>query len=200
MTPAAAPTHAEIPSDRLQRFDQFYQNIESDESEGIVEERLEDIQLEARFVANKIRNLIDNKYQVWDRKKNTYRDIEYKDIVILLRSTSSSAPIFEQEIMNLGLAVFSDSSQEYLDSIEIQTIISLLKIIDNPIQDIPLVTVLRSNIGKFTDDELVQIRLSDKYDNFYTCLEKAIVNVDKPLQEKIKAFLNNLETWRKEQE
>ena len=174
-----------------------YQDINSDETE---EERLEDIQLEARFVANKIRNLIDNKYQVWDRKKNAYRDIEYKDIVILLRSTSSSAPIFEQEIMNLGLAVFSDSSQEYLDSIEIQTIISLLKIIDNPIQDIPLVTVLRSNIGKFTDDELVQIRLSDKYDNFYTCLEKAIVNVDKPLQEKIKAFLNNLETWRKEQE
>ena len=183
-----------------EKNDPSYQDINSDETEEIEEERLEDIQLEARFVANKIRNLIDNKYQVWDRKKNTYRDIEYKDIVILLRSTSSSAPIFEQEIMNLGLAVFSDSSQEYLDSIEIQTIISLLKIIDNPIQDIPLVTVLRSNIGKFTDDELVQIRLSDKYDNFYTCLEKAIVNVDKPLQEKIKAFLNNLETWRNEQE
>lgn len=62
--------------------------------------------------------------------------------------------------------VFSDTSQEYLDSIEIQTIISLLKIIDNPMQDIPLVTVLRSNIGKFTDNDLVTIRLNDKYDDF----------------------------------
>ena len=49
---------------------------------------------------------------------------------------------------------------------------SLLKIIDNPIQDIPLVTVLRSSIGGFTDNELVEIRLSDKYDNFYECMKK----------------------------
>ena len=68
------------------------------------------------------------------------------------------------------MPVFSDSTQEYLESIEIQTIMSLLKIIDNPIQDIPLVTVLRSSIGGFTDNELVEIRLSDKYDNFYECM------------------------------
>ncbi|MDQ9774697.1 3'-5' exonuclease, partial [Acinetobacter baumannii] len=86
--------------------------------------------------------------------------IKYKDIVVLLRSTKTSAPIFEEEIINLDMPVFSDSSQEYLDSIEIENIMSLLRIIDNPIQDIPLVTVLRSNIGKFTDDELVEIRLS----------------------------------------
>src|SRR5699024_1179109 len=107
---------------------------------------IEDIELEARFVANKIQELIENKYQVYDKKKDAYRDIEYKDIVILLRATSKSAPIYEQEILNLGMPVFADSSQEYLDSIEIQTIMSLLKIIDNPIQDIPLVTVLRSPI------------------------------------------------------
>ena len=94
------------------------------------EERIEDIELEAKFVASKIKQLIDSKFPVWDRKKNTYRDITYKDIVILLRATSVSAPIFEQEILNLEMPVFSDSSQEYLDSIEIQTILSLLKIID----------------------------------------------------------------------
>ena len=89
------------------------------------------------------------------------------------------------------MPVFSDSSQEYLDSIEIQTIVSLLKIIDNPMQDIPLVTVLRSAIGKFTDDELVQIRLSDKFDNFYRCMQKAIIDVDKNLKLKIQNFLEN---------
>ncbi len=164
------------------------------------DEHIEDIELEARFVANKIQELIENKYQVYDKKKDAYRDIEYKDIVILLRATSKSAPIYEQEILNLGMPVFADSSQEYLDSIEIQTIMSLLKIIDNPIQDIPLVTVLRSPIGKFTDDELIQIRLNDKKDNFYTCMQKAVISCDEKLKNKIQNFLNNLDNWRKEQE
>ena len=164
------------------------------------QERFEDVELEAKFVANKIKKLIDEKFQVWDRKKNTYRDIEYKDIVVLLRSTSNLAPLYEQEILSQDLLVFSDSSQEYLDSIEIQTTMSLLKIIDNPIQDIPLVTVLRSFIGKFSDDELVQIRLSDKFDDFYTCMKKASIDVGKELKEKIENFLGKLESWRKEQE
>ena len=175
-------------------------NEENIESENTEEEHIEDIELEARFVANKTKELIKNKFQVYDRKKEKYRDIEYKDIVILLRATSKSAPIFEQELLNLDIPVFSDSSQEYLDSIEIQTIMSLLKIIDNPIQDIPLVTVLRSPIGKFTDDELIQIRLSDKKDNFYTCMQKAKISVNSELSNKIEQFLNNLDNWRKEQE
>lgn len=164
------------------------------------EERVENIELEARFVANRIKELIKEKFQVWDRKKSQYRNIEYKDIVILLRSTANIAPIYEQEILSLNMPVFSDSSQEYLGSIEIQTIMSLLKIIDNPMQDIPLVTVLRSFIGKFTDDELVQIRLSDKYDNFYVCMQKAMIDVNKELKEKICNFLSNLDKWRDEQE
>lgn len=168
--------------------------------EEIQEENIADVELEAKLVANKIKKLIESKYQVWDKKQERYRDIQYKDIVILLRATSNAAPIYEQEILNLQMPVFSDSSQEYLDAIEIQTIMSLLKIIDNPIQDIPLVTVMRSNIGGFTDDELIQIRLADKQDNFYTCLQKAKLSVDSKLKLKIEKFLESLEQWRKEQE
>ena len=73
-----------------------------------------------------------------------------------------------------------------MDSIEIQTIMSLLKIIDNPMQDIPLVTVLRSYIGKFTDNDLIQIRLSDKMTISTHCLEKAIIDVNEELKNKIK--------------
>ena len=129
-----------------------------------------------------------------------FRDITYKDIVVLLRSTKVNAPIFEEEMINLNIPVFSESSQEYLDSIEIQTIMSLLKIIDNPIQDIPLVTVLRSHIGNFTDDELVEIRLADKYDNFYQAMQKSKINVNKQLREKIDHFFANLEMWRRDKE
>lgn len=173
---------------------------DNDDTEEAAEERVEDIQVEARFVANKIKSLVESHFQVFDRKINGFRDIQYKDIVILLRSTKVNAPIFEEEIINLGMPVFSESSQEYLDSIEIQTIMSLLKIIDNPIQDIPLVTVLRSHIGNFTDDELVEIRLSDKYDNFYTAMQKARINVSSELKKKIDTFFHNLEKWRKEKE
>ena len=177
-----------------------------DDGEKIEEEdRIENVELEARFVANKIKELVDSKFQVCDKDKNNkdkkiYRDIKYKDIVILLRSTSTPAPVYEQELLNLEIPVFSDSSQEYLDSIEIQTIMSLLKIIDNPMQDIPLVAVLRSYIGKFTDNELVKIRLTDAYDNFYTCMQKAIIDVEESLKEKIQNFFDNLDKWRKEQE
>lgn len=177
-------------------YEAYFENL--DDSEEL--EHLENIEIEAKYVANKIKVLIDSKYQIYDRKKETFRNIAYKDIAILLRSTKDKASIYEQALINLDIPVFSDSNQEYLDSIEIQTIMSVLKIIDNPMQDIPLVTVLRSNIGKFTDNELVEIRLSDKYDNFYNCMQKAKVDVNLQLKEKIEKFLNQITTWRKEQE
>ena len=163
-------------------------------------EHLEDIDIEAKYIANKIQELIDSKFQVYDRKAEKFRDIRPRDIVILLRSTKNKASIYEQELIKKNLQVFSDSTQEYLDTVEIETIMNLLKIIDNPIQDIPLVTVLRSPIGGFTDDDLVNIRLSDKYDNFYECMQKAKVNVQPKLRAKIETFLNNIDNWRKEQE
>ena len=174
--------------------------MDDDIEQTEIEERVEDIEVEARFVAKRIQKLIQEKFQVWDRKKGDFRDIQYKDIVVLLRATTQAAPIYEQEILKLEMPVFSDTSQGYLDSIEIQTMLCLLKIIDNPMQDIPLVSVLRSSIGGFTDNDLVEIRLNDKQDDFYTCLKKAKVNANTELRNKIEKFLNQLEEWRKEQE
>ncbi len=197
-------TEEENEEDSQECSNKYYENSDDFDDEDVENldelEHLENIEIEAKYVANKIKKLIDSKYQVYDRKKEIFRDITYKDIAILLRSTKDKASIYEQELIKLDMPVFADSNQEYLDSIEIQTIMSLLKIIDNPMQDIPLVTVLRSNIGKFTDNELVEIRLSDKYDNFYNCMQKAKVDVNAQLKEKIEKFLNQIDTWRKEQE
>ena len=176
------------------------ESFEQEEEEAQEQEYLEDIDIEARFIANKIEELIRLKYQIYDRKTETFRNIRPKDIVILLRSTKDKASIYEQELTKKNLPVFSDSTQEYLETVEIETIMSLLKIIDNPIQDIPLVTVLRSPIYGFSDDDLVNIRLSDKYCNFYECMQKAKINVDQELKEKIEIFLNQIAQWRKEQE
>ena len=177
--------------------------IDYDEEESVEEEaqeNLEDIEIEAKFVAKKIKELVDSKYQVYDLKEKKYRNIKYRDIAILLRSTKAKAPIFEKELIEKDIPVYSDMSSEYIDTMEIQTILSLLKIIDNPMQDIPLATVMRSSIGKFTDNELVEIRLVDQYSDFYTALLKSKLSVSTELKEKIERFLDMLDRWRAEQE
>ena len=98
--------------------------------ENLEEEHIEDIELEAKYVTQKIQELIKSNYQVYDAKKQEFRPIKYKDIAILLRSTKTSAPIYEKELTKQDIPVYSDSGAEYLGSIEIQTILSLLKIID----------------------------------------------------------------------
>jgi len=128
---------------------------ESDESEEVIEKTV----LEARLCGKKIIELKNQGYS-------------YRDMAILLRSPAQSAPIYEKELIEQGIPVFSDATSEYLESIEIDTILSLLKVIDNPLQDIPLVTVLRSPIGGFTDNELVEVRMADRNAVFYMALEK----------------------------
>ena len=147
------------------------------------DERIEDVVLEARFVAKKVKELIDSEIEVYDKKQGL-RKVSYRDIAILLRSTSSAAPIYEKELNELEIPVFSDSSTTYLESVEIETMMSLLKIIDNPMQDIPLVTVLRSAIGNFTDNDLIEIRLTDKKCSFYEAMLKSRTKVDKEIKEK----------------
>lgn len=161
--------------------------------------QLEKEQIEAKFVVKKIKEIIDSKVQVKDKKLG-YRDVTYKDIVILLRSTSKLAPVYEKELVNNDIPVFSDSSNEYLDTIEIQTIISLLKILDNPIDDISLVSVLRSEIGTFDDNEIVEIRMCKRDGSFYDSLLVAKDELDGELKEKVNIFLNKLNRWRDESE
>lgn len=165
---------------------------EEDEEE---QERVEDDVLEAKFVANKIQELLNSDYMVFDKKLG-YRKIRPKDIVILLRATSNLSPIYEKEISELELPVFSDTSGTYLDTVEIQTILSVLKIIDNPLQDIPLVVVLRSSICNFTDNDLITIRLTDRNCNFYEALIKTRIICDGDLKDKIESFLEKLEKWK----
>ena len=158
---------------------------------------IEKEEIEAKFVAKKIESIINSRKQVKD-KKIGIRDIKYKDIVILLRSTSRLAPIYEKELIKRNIPVFSDSSNEYLDTIEIQTIINLLKILDNPIDDIALVSVLRSEIGAFTDNEILEIRLTRKDTKFYENLKAAREELKGELKQKVNNFLENIDSWRKQ--
>lgn len=168
---------------------------EEDEQDEEKEDIIEKTSLEAKLVAKKIQELIDNNYMVYD--KGTYRNITYRDIVILLRTTTNIAPIYEKEMLDAGFPVFCDTTAEYLNSTEIQTIMSVLKILDNPMQDIPLICVLRSPIGNFTDNELIEIRLQDRKSNFYIAMQKARIAVKEELRKKIDNFFELLEHWKK---
>ena len=140
------------------------------------EEEIDNIQLEARMVGKIIKNIItpneDGKVQmVYDKHLDEYRPVQFKDIVILLRATSAWAPVFADELMNMDIPTYADIGVGYFDTIEIKTIISLLQVIDNPLQDIPLIAVLKSPIFGFTPEELIDIRLEDKEKSFYEALE-----------------------------
>ncbi len=160
---------------------------EEDENEETAEV-IENAALEARLVAKKIKEL-------------NLSGVPFKSMTILLRSPKAVASIYEKELMDAKIPVFSDITTEYLNTIEIDTIMSLLKIIDNPLQDIPLVTVLRSEIGGFTDNELIEIRLVDKNISYYRAFEKAKESMDisQNLKEKITQFLDLLKTLKEEE-
>ncbi len=150
--------------------------INNKENEIEEEENLDNIQLEARMVGNIIKDLMkvneDGKIQkVYDKGIDGYRPVEFRDIVILLRATSAWAPVFADELMNMDIPTYADVGVGYFDTIEIKTILSLLQIIDNPMQDIPLISVLKSPIFGFTPEDLIDIRVQSKDKIFYEVLK-----------------------------
>lgn len=150
--------------------------INNKENEIEEEEKLDNIQLEARMVGNIIKDLMkvneDGKIQkVYDKGIDGYRPVEFRDIVILLRATSAWAPVFADELMNMDIPTYADVGVGYFDTIEIKTILSLLQIIDNPMQDIPLISVLKSPIFGFTPEDLIDIRVQSKDKIFYEVLK-----------------------------
>ena len=172
---------------------------EEDEEET-ENELIEKSEIEAKFVANRIKKLFEENYNVFDKKQG-YRKLKYKDIVILLRTTANIANLYEKELNKLEIPVFSDTSSSYFETEEIQIVLALLKIIDNPNNDIPLATVLRSMIGGFTDNELIEIRLNSKDTSFYEAMLNMLENEEQvDIREKVKNFLNTLEKWGQKQE
>lgn len=169
---------------------------EKEADEDSEEEDLDSIQLEARMVSGRINGLIHGNFMVFDKNIKGYRKIEYRDIVILMRSTAYSAPVFEVELMDRGIPVYADAGSGYFEVMEVQTIMSLLRIIDNPMQDIPLLAVLRSPVASFSPEELMDVRITDSKKSFYEALKLKAFLDDSDVSKKAKYFLKELEKWR----
>ncbi|WP_053220394.1 helicase-exonuclease AddAB subunit AddA [Virgibacillus senegalensis] len=161
---------------------------------------LEKAQLEARAYAGMIKKWIGDEQnppmQVVDKATGSQRDIQYRDIVILMRSMTW-APTITEELKQQGIPVYAELSTGYLEAIEIKIMISLLKVIDNPRQDIPLASVLRSPIVGLDEEDLAEIRLAQKQAAYYDALQSFIVSSsDNRKTAKVQSFINKLKDWR----
>ena len=210
---------------RLNTGDTSYENVNPDyRSECIVieqksEEGVSDVdktRLEARVIAKRIRELKDSGFLVRDKEvvkfsdpktgktrteeKTIYREIRNKDITILMSSYKASADIYVDEMTKLGIDCYADGIG-YFERNEVKLILALLKVISNPYQDIPLLGVMRSPVGGFSDDDLVNVRLSgDGY--IYSAMKALVKAYDAgetgmdEIAEKAKRFLEDIKRWR----
>ena len=145
--------------------------------------------IEARAAAEKIRSLVESGMQIND--KGQMRALEYSDVAILLRSANALGGVYRRELAQMGVPVSAGQGGGFFTSVEISTMMSLLAIIDDPHQDIPLIAVLRSPAYGFTADELSDIRAADKKADFYTAL---CVKAEE--SEKCRSFIEELESFR----
>ena len=113
-------------------------------------------ELEARLIAGRIRQLVseDQGILVWDKSRGGYRRARYGDMVILLRSMSGWSEVFVNVLMNEGIPAFAQTRTGYFNTVEVETVLSLLSVVDNPMQDIPLAAVMRSPIVGMDDEEM----------------------------------------------
>ncbi|MBR0639982.1 helicase-exonuclease AddAB subunit AddA [Bacillus safensis] len=169
------------------------QEAETDEER----EELETVQLEARVIAKKIRELVERPFQVYDAKQQMTRNLQYRDIVILLRSMPW-APQMMEELKKQGIPVYANLSSGYFEATEVSVILSLLKVIDNPYQDIPLAAVLRSPLVHLDENEMALIRTSDKKGTYYDAVKAfmSVTHSDHPTCKKLERFFRLLRKWR----
>lgn len=150
---------------------------------------------EAVLVASKIKKML-SKF-VWDKGTNRYRPICYSDIVILMRSVKVEGGLLAAELEKLGIPVFAELGSGFLAAQEIQTMLALLRIIDNPRQDIPLAAVLRSALIRLDDEQLAEIRAVSLETDFYDAIRKMAYKARKnEFGKLLVSFLRQLRRWR----
>ena len=115
-------------------------------------------ELEADRLAKLIEGIVSSGINVYDSDENIYRPAEYRDIVILTRSVTGWADTFADALMDRGIPAYTDSSTGYFSVREIQVILSMLTIVDNPVQEISLAAAMMSYFGGFTAAELGMVR------------------------------------------
>ena len=147
--------------------------------------------IEAQHVAEIINEAIKNKMQVAD--KNGTRDIKFSDFCILMRATGGGrAELYSEVLSRNGILSYVSDKSGFFEASEISSMLNLMRVVDNPVQDIPLLAVLLSPFFGFTADELAKMRIDERDKPLYHCLLKSAESG----YEKSAAFLDSLENLR----
>ena len=153
-------------------------------------QRVRASEAEAAFVADYIRSMLSSGFTVRDDASGTPRPVREEDIVILMRSPRTRLFDYRRALEARGLRCAADAGGDFFASVEIAVLFSLLQVIDNPRQDVPLLSVLRSPIFCFTADELAALRALCRTGDFYDALLADAAG------EKTKTFLETLRALR----
>lgn len=169
---------------------------ETTEIELPMDDMLEDkTEGELLMTGLKIRELIDSKFMIYDKKSQEERPIEFKDIVLLTPTKKNNLTILEV-FKTFDIPLELNDAQNYFQATEIRIMISLLQLIDNPYQDIRLASVLRSPVVGLIEPELARIRLADKAHTYYDAVLAYQNNNQDELAAKLLHFNEQLEQWR----
>ncbi len=175
------------------------QTIANSDGDGEEEESISAAQQEARYIINRIQEMVRGGAQVYNPKTKLTRPISYRDIVVLMRSRTWYAT-FAEEFKMAGLPLYAETDGGYFESLEVMIMLNTLKVIDNPYQDIPLASVLRSPFIGLTENELAAIRLINGKVPFYEALKQYMVKASGEMtiatEQKLQKFLTLHEKWR----
>jgi len=163
-------------------------------------------QRQAAMIARRIRRMVGAdtgkaEFQIYDKQQNAHRDVQYSDIVVLMRSLAKKANDYVDLLRLAGIPVSSQSSVGYFEATEISDMLCLLEVIDNPRRDIELAAVLRSPFFQVSDIELTKIRIhgetKHKRSDFHDCvLEYSEAGGDAGLAARLKEILDRIDGWR----
>ncbi len=157
---------------------------------------LEESEKEARMLALRLIELRKSSHQVWDEKAKAFRAADWRDMAILLRSPSGKAEIFAKQFALVGVPLLVERGGFY-NSSEIADLLSLLRLLDNPLQDVPLIAVLRSPLVGCSLDELAEIRLLGEGKFWFALNQVRSRPIAAETKRKAGKFLNRFSRWRK---
>ncbi|EST12890.1 helicase-exonuclease AddAB subunit AddA [Sporolactobacillus laevolacticus] len=172
----------------------------SDEDSAEDTDDMDTSELEATAIGDRIQAMIGDgaspAFQVFDRSLGQMRPVRFRDIAILLRSVSTSAAVMKDILDRRGIPAYAELSKGYFDTVEVSVMLSVLQVIDNPDQDIPLAALLRSPIIGLNADELSDIRMANRGTGFYQALKVYVGENDDELAKRLTVLLNKIDEWR----
>lgn len=170
----------------------FNENTAADAEVHIVEaedSRASNFVKESQYIGGLIQKMISSKMLVGSNGNE--HPVQYSDICILLRAVKDKANVMAGELANMGIPVHYKKEGGFFDNAEIMTVISMLRVIDSPLSDIPLLSVLLSPLTAFTEDDVAELKTEYPHMSLYSALK---ANADK--NDKAKQFLEMLSYFR----